>query len=276
MGIPVGSSRLDALNSYGTVDEGPLHNPDFTGLTFRVPEIDLGYVADGVDRGVAPVVEVYDGSELIASRRVYPNSPLKYKSLLVHSSDYGLAARFMFEGGGTSQPVEVLYDFEEGSGTAENVSPVALTRSGAGLEFTSSISLEKLGSKWVWDIPRQPMLTWTLTERGETTSGVVQPGESVDLGDGVALRLESVTHYARLSIVDDWSVTPIYVLFALAVLGLSAALLLPPKTVWVMLVEKDDRWWLHARTRQSRGDRLFSEFVEQTLRDAAAGEGDGV
>jgi hypothetical protein len=266
MGIPIGASRLDAEAAYGRVDEGPLHNPGFTGLTLRVPEIDLAYVVGGVDRGASPMVEVYDGSELIGRRRVYPNSPLRYRSLLIHSNSYGLAAKFVLESGGASTPVEVLYDFQEESASADNVTPLALTRSGSIMEFESSIALEKVGRAWVWDIPKKPAIAWTLTESGETTSGVMQLGESVDLGDGGALRLEGVTHYARLSVVDDWSVTPIYVLFVLAVIGLTLALLLPSKTVWVMLVETDEGRWLHAKTRQPRGDRVFPDRVDEALR----------
>ena len=274
MGIPIGSSRLDAADAYGRVDEGPLHNPGFTGLTLRVPEIDLAYVVGGIDRGPSPVVEVYDGSELIERRRVYPNSPLRYRSLLIHSNNYGLAAKFVLESDGVPTSVEVLYDFKEGSASAGNVTPLALTRSGSIMEFESSVALEKVGRAWVWDIPKKPAIAWALAESGETTSGVLQLGESVDLGDGGALRLESVTHYARLSVVDDWSVTPIYILFVLAGIGLTLALLLPTKTVWVMLVETDEGRWLHARTRQPRGDRVFPGRVDEALSLAAAEEDD--
>lgn len=274
MGVPVGSSRLDALESYGTVDEGPWHTPGFTGLTFAVPEMDLTYVVDGVDRGASPLVEVYDGPELVVSHKTYPNSPLRYRSLLIHANNYGLAGRFTLETGGQSQPVEVLYDFTDGSGMAENASALLLTRGTTDVEFSSSVALDALGNDWSWSIPERPRIAWKLVEAGVATSGTVMPGESVALGEGQALRLDSITYYARLSVVDDWSVTPIYVLFVLAAIGLTLALLLPPKTVWVMLVEKDGRSFIHAKTRQSRGDRTFPDRVEEALQAAAKQEGD--
>ena len=273
MGLPVGSSVVDAKEAYGKLDEGALHASGFTGLTFRVPEMAMNYVADGVDRGASPVVEVYDGPELIVSHRTYPNSPLRYRSLMIHANNVGLAARFVLEKDGPPDSVAILYDFAEKSGVAENVSTVELTRSGLPMVFTTKIELDRAGAEWLWDIPQNPRVAWTLTESGESTSGVLSVGQAVDLGEGEAFRLTEVTRYARLSVVDDWSVTPIYILFVLAGIGLTLALLLPPKTVWVMLVEKDGEWFLHARTRQSRGDRLFPDRIEEALRAAVAPEG---
>lgn len=273
MGVPIGSSRIDALESYGTVDEGQWHTPGFTGLTFAVPEMDLAHVVDGVDRGASPLVEVYDGPELVVSHQTYPNSPLRWRSLLIHANNYGLAGRFTLETGGQSMPVDVLYDFAEESGTAVNSSALLLTRGGVDLEFSSSIALDAVGSDWNRSIPQRPRIDWRLVDAGSTTTGTLLPGEAIALGEGQALRLDDVTYYARLSVVDDWSVIPIYVLFVLAGIGLTLALLLPPKTVWVMLVEKDGEWFLHAKTRQSRGDRVFPDRIEEALRAAVTSEG---
>ncbi|MGB4593733.1 MAG: cytochrome c biogenesis protein ResB [Coriobacteriia bacterium] len=273
IGVPVGSSRLDALESYGTVEEGPWHNPGFTGLTFAVPEMDLAHVVDGVDRGASPLVEVYDGPELVVSHQTYPNSPLRYRSLLIHANNYGLAGRFTLETGGQSVPVDVLYDFQEGSGNAPNSSALLLTRGTTDLEFSSSIALDAARSDWNWGMPQRPRIAWKLVEAGATTTGTVLPGESIALGEGQVLRLDGITYYARLSVVDDWSVTPIYILFVLAAIGLILALLLPPRVVWIMLVERDGQRFLHAMTRQSRGDRMFPDRVEEALRAAVTTEG---
>ncbi|MHB8966517.1 MAG: cytochrome c biogenesis protein ResB [Coriobacteriia bacterium] len=272
MGISAGTGRIDSREAYGTVTEGPWHTPDFTGLTIVVPEVKLNYMAGGVDRGASPLVEVYDGDRLITRHQVYPNSPLRYRSLLIHATEYGLAARYSFVGQ-EGASADAIYDFKESSGVAENAYPLAFSGSGSDIEFTSSIALDKTGGEWLWDVPKSPAVAWTVMRSGETTSGVAALGDVIVVGDGMAIKLESLGYYARLSVVDDWSVTPIYILFVLAGIGLTLALLLPYRTAWVMLVEKDGEWFLHANTRQPRGDRAFPDRIEEALRAAVKREG---
>jgi cytochrome c biogenesis protein ResB len=271
MGVPVGSERIDAAESYGTLDEGALHDSDFTGLTIRVTDIRRNHVVGGVDRGTAPLVELWRDGKRVAGHLVYPNSPLRYGSLLIHSNAYGLNARFTLVGAAEEQSTDVFYDFSEESLVAEAFSPLVVAIGEGSVTVETGIPLDLEGDIAPWVIPSDPRVEWRLAGNGVETTGSVGPGESIDLGGGAALRLEDVTYYARLSVVDDWSVYPLYAVLIIAVIGLALALLLPPKTVWVMLVESDGVVSLNARTRQSRADRVFAASVESTLRAAAEG-----
>lgn len=272
MGVPVGSEVPDAAASYGALEEGPLHDPAFSGLTIAVPDLDLDYVAGGVERGAAPLVEVYDGEELVASRLVYPNSPLRYGSLMIHPNAYGLAGAFVFETADATDPVDVLYDFEADAPLATVGSPLVFDSADGTFSLTTRVPLDVEGRTAPWVLPAQPRVEWVLDKGGVETSGTIAPGESITLGEGVSIRLERVTYYARISVVDDWSVYPLYAVLVLAVIGLALALLLPPKSAWVMLVENEQGTAIHARTRQSRADRLFAETVARILTGAAEGK----
>lgn len=274
LGVPVGSARIDEAESYGMVEEGLFHDADFTGLEIAVPELRLEYVVDGVDRGPAPMVELRRGDEIVAEHLVYPNNPLRYGSLLIHSNAYGLSARYTLTGASQEQSIDVFYDFTEERPVAEEFSPLVAGTGDAAVTVSTGIPLDFDGDVAPWVLPEEPLVEWTMTRGGTETSGTVGVGESIDLGSGAALRLDDVTYYARLSVVDDWSVYPLYAVLVIAVIGLALALLLPPKTVWVMLVEDDGGTRLHARTRQSRADRVFVSAVASTLKAAAEGEED--
>jgi hypothetical protein len=69
-------------------------------------------------------------------------------------------------------------------------------------------------------------------------------------------------------VVDDWSVYLIYGLFVIAGVGLSLAVFTPYRVVRLLLVEGPDGLFLHADARHARRDPLFTEKVEQTLREA--------
>lgn len=272
IGIPVGSERLDAASSYGALDQGALHDADFTGLVIRVPELRRNHVVGGVDRGTVPRVELWRDDEKVAAQLVYPNNPLRYGSLLIHSNAYGLSARFTLVRLAEEQSTDVLYDFSEESLVARAYSPLVIDTGAGAVTVDTGIPLDLAGDVAPWVVPREPRVEWRLAENGVETTGSVGLGESIDLGGGARLLLDDVTYYARLSIVDDWSVYLLYAVLVIAVIGLSLALLLPPKTVWVMLVESDRGTSLNARTRQPRADRMFASAVEEALRAAAEGK----
>ncbi|MBN1193460.1 MAG: cytochrome c biogenesis protein ResB [Coriobacteriia bacterium] len=271
MGVPVGSGLPDAASSYGTLKVGALHGSDLSGLTISVPEIDFGHEVGGVDRGVVPTVELYDGDELVASGAVFPNNALRYRSMMVHYSAYGLAARFSFtDGSGTKvRTFDVLYDFPEEQVPETAASVVDITIDSAPIKMTSKIPLGASDGQVLEALPAGPRVEWTLEEGSARSTGSVGVGETVDLGPRGFLALEDIVYYARLSVVDDPSVPFIYLLFSTALAGLALAVLAPPRTAWVMLVEHDDALWLHARTRQGRGDERFPRSVAEVLRTAA-------
>lgn len=276
MGVPLGSSRPDTAASYGVLSEGLLHSSAFSGLEVAVTDLDLDLELDGISRGSAPTVALLDGETTVAEGIVYPNHPLRYRSLLIHSSAYGLTARFTLEGVEIAEGAEagrdIFYDFSSVGPVAEEAAPLVLTSEGSELTINTRVPLDVQGETADWVLPAEPRVEWTLADGSAHTSGTVEPGGSIELPSGGTLTLEDVTYYIRLSVVDDPSIYPIYLLLALATVGLAMALLLPPRVVWVMVVERDGARALHARTRQGRGDRVFPSDVEDMLAAAAGGD----
>jgi hypothetical protein len=109
-------------------------------------------------------------------------------------------------------------------------------------------------------------------EGADARDAVLVPGDTITLPGDVLVTIEQLTSYARLSIVQDWSVSVIYLLFVLAVVGLTLALFVTPRTLWVMPVSDDSGSSLHVLVRHVRGDSSFAPRVETALRESVESE----
>lgn len=270
MGIPVGSWRQDVEDSYGVVSEGLLHSR-FTMLTIAVPSLQLTHVVDGIDRGPAPFVELYDGPERLASQHVYPNHPLRYRSLMIHADGYGLAVA-LIASDGTS--IDALLDFDEkrcvalSANVLEIVGPSGVTR------IDLSIPLDRVRGGCVPALPREQRIDWVATGATGNRSGTVRPGERFEPFPGFALTVADVGYYSRLSVVDDWSVYPMYAVFVLAVLALTVALFAPYREAAVLIERGAETTVLRVRVRQARKDLGFERRVQGSIGRALCASGD--
>jgi cytochrome c biogenesis protein ResB len=79
------------------------------------------------------------------------------------------------------------------------------------------------------------------------------------------LRFDEAGRYARLSVVDDWSVYVMYALLGIAIAGLSVAILVPRRTAWVLLEQTDDGVALRLLTVHERRDPNFEVIAEDAL-----------
>ncbi|MBE0476951.1 MAG: cytochrome c biogenesis protein ResB [Coriobacteriia bacterium] len=278
MGVPVGGWREDVRESYGILDEGPLHGAD-SGVRVGVTEFTADFTDEhGVSRGPAPVVRLSRGGEVFAEQRVYPNRPLRHGSFMVHSTDgYGLSAWISVEGpeGETIDSVQTISDFD--TARPSGTSPTVLSLTVGGEELTVRVSPV---ARAVWlgerrtlsrELPRSPRLSVHISPSRESASRDVEigPGEAVGLPGGYRLRFERLTHYARLSVVDDWSVAPIYALFGTAAAGLALALLVPFRSVRLLLSE--DGREMHAEVAHAHRDAAFQERVGEALKRVTEG-----
>lgn len=271
MGVVRGSFRPDMAASYGTLDKGPLKG-DLSGRIIAVPSIEQTYVANGIDQGVTPQVEIRtaDG-KVLASGYAYANHPIRYRSMLVHYADYGLAAVVTVTQGGEPATSEVLLDYNQDH---SNVEPNGVT-----LHDPSGRPLYTI----LFDLPPervngQPSVRMTLARGTDSPEGsaaersVMVEGETTELAEGVTLRIDRLTSYARLSVVDDWSVYVIYALFALAAIGLALAVFAPLRAARVLLVTEGDVASLYVAVRHGRGDPHFAGRVERALAQALDSE----
>lgn len=275
MGVPVGGSVREVAESYGSLQTGPLF-PGHTGLTLSVEQWDAEYVVDGVDRGPVPTVSISDGRDVVARQRVYANRPLRVGSLLVHMNDWGLAAQLSVSTTATDDPqtLPVLVDFVEGDRTRTAVSSVEYTDSSGGM-WPLGVRLEP--GRGVAGSPTVDAVITMSASGGDSAEDVprrVVPGDTIELPDGAVLTYEGAVPYARLSLVRDWSVWPIYGLLVTATIGLALSLLVPYRAAWVLVRGADDQNRLHVVTRHIRRDPLFAEQVAEVLQCRRNMEGD--
>ncbi|MDO9107417.1 MAG: cytochrome c biogenesis protein ResB, partial [Coriobacteriia bacterium] len=268
MGVVAGSSRVDAREAYGLVDEGPLHSR-FTGLDIGVePGIDLSYDDDGIDRGPAPVVTLSRDGQVLAEQRVYPNRPLRYGSLTVHMSELGVGAAYSLV---TSDSVvlkdQALIDVIEGDsrtytpystsyGDGSGAAVVSVT---VGIPDDSSIPIDDSEKQ------RRQVSIVATGPAGDTVALLAGVGDTIDLGGGLGMQIDAVDYYARLSVVDDWSVDWIYALFAIAVLSVSVSVLVPHRVARVYLDTAVTPPVLRLDTRHSRSSPEFHQKVREAL-----------
>jgi len=268
MGIPVGSSRPDVAESYGVLDEGPFY-AGHTGFRIEVTDMVFDYTTDGVNRGAAPVVSLYDGEALVTSQRVYPNSPLRHGPLLIHMDDYGLAPVVVLLGADGLEHArqELIVDFDDS--TPEGVAPVELELTGPE-EEPVAVTLQLALPPGTADVGRIEVAV-TDPDDGSTSTSSVGRGEPVPLPGGEQFMVEDVGYYARISIADDWSVPFIYALFTLSVLSMTVAILVPHRHVLVFLTEESSGAMLYIDVRHSRGAPAFAKTVEGALRSVVDG-----
>lgn len=261
MGVPIGSSRIDARDSYGVVSEGPLHKR-FSALTIAVPSLALTHMVGGIDRGPAPYVELYDGTERIAAGYVFPNHPLRYKSLVIHPSDIGLAVTLVAPDGTT---IDALLDFDESGCVARSVSALEAAGPGGVTRIDLSIPLDRVEGRCATALPRAPRIEWVATGPAGRLSGEAAPKERFEPVPGFTVTVGSVGYYARLSVVDDWSVYPMYAVFVLAAIALAVALFVPYREAAAFIESGPAGTVVRVRARHSRRDPAFAQRIQQRV-----------
>jgi hypothetical protein len=275
IGLPVGERVADARASYFSLAEGPLFAGRFTGMELEAFDVARHQVVDGVDFGPSPLVAAYRGGVEVARGRVYPNNPLRVGPLLVHMVEFGPAATFALEGPAGERITRETFMLVLSADTSSGTMPQTFELSGADGKAGIAARIQVIVRRASEATGSAPAVSRALVETstaGASVFGsptVLQVGDALPLPGGGTLRLEDVKDWASVSVANDWSVTPIYVLFCVAIAALAVAVLVPARRVAVMLVETDSGWSLHADTWHSRKDPTFRPRVEQILRDAA-------
>lgn len=276
MGVAAGAAKPDAPDSYGELTTGPLAGA-LTGRLIAVPSIETSYTANNVEQGITPFVEIRSaaGDEVLASGYAYANHPIRYRSMLVHRNNDGLAAVVEISDGSgavTTEHVMLDYDAER-----TRVLPALFGLSGPTGETVTSVMLQPgPGSTPASPSVRIRAAAGDASPETQPQADVVlRIGEQTQLPGGLSLRVIELTKYARLSVVDDWSVYWIYALFSLAVTGLALAIFFPLRRVRAVVVRSDEAHRLHVATRHGRGDPGFPVRVESVLRAALSAEEDG-
>ncbi len=278
IGVPVGHSVTDVARDYGFLARGPLAAAEpSSGYTIAVPEMDLGHVEDGIDRGHAPLVRLMEGDRVLAERRVFPNSPLSHGTTFVHRGEqWGLAVVAALE---TTASAEIgrrnyLFDFVPTGGTGrlfiEDVMPPE-----TGIErLQYAVVLDPSGDEFVADLATDPRVEVTPLDSADASTTVMRPGDVVTFPGGqVSLRIVDVTRYVRLFVVHDPTIWAVYALFAVAMVTGSFALLVHPRAVVAVPAQAaGGSDVLNVIVLSRKMDPLFRHRVDEALARLAADE----
>lgn len=288
IGVPVGDSRPLVAESFGLLDRGALYSFKRSPLAIRVDRIDPVYIIDGIDRGPAPTVSILrpDGS-LAATQVVYPNSPMRYESLMIHPGEIGLSPSFAIvsKEGSVGSRVNLIVDIDEAAPTGTTAAEFALdtgVSDAAAILGTVTVPLDRAkdatGSSSTSSVPQATFVLHTEKDGSLVASQTLQVGEEIELPDGSRLRLLGVGNYARLSVVDDPSIPLVYALLVVALIALSVAIL-GRQSLAVAAIrvnesgsQQVDVWFRDWRANKIRTEQAH-EAVTGALSPQAAGNG---
>lgn len=280
LGLPLGERVADERASYLQITEGPLFGQRFTGVEFVASDLVRGYRVGGVDFGPAPVVTASRDGVRLAAGRVYPNSPLRVGSLLVHMADVGPAAVVALESAGGAEIGRTTLLLDRSSETSSGTRPSRFSFVGGAGAPPIDARIQVIVHRTPAAGPTEPLISRAIVETSAAGSGsfgtplTLVVGEFLPLPGGRRLRLVDVKDWVRVSVANDWSIAPLYALFGTAIVGLALAVLVPARRASVLLVEDEEGWSLHVGTWHARRDPAFRRRVEDAVRKAAGGQED--
>jgi cytochrome c biogenesis protein ResB len=276
MGVAVGQTKADAPVSYGELHAGPMRDWSRVHRSIRVDAFDPHFRTGGIDRGPTPTVSVLDGvGKVIKTQRVYPNMTLKTGSLTIYPSDWGLSATLSLvntSGVETARSVQLVDFSEEATDGTVPVGSVNVSDSAGNalLRVSVSVPLDHSGDKLLKGIPKKPAALVVVTSPDDkpVLDRIVSPGEGVTLPSGDTLRLDSIGYYARLSVVDDWSIPLLYAGLVIAIIGLTIAVAARQQIVLATVIEGPDGAKLAATMRLWRNASSSRSEIERELGQA--------
>ena len=250
--ILVGASNQDAAESYSqTLNTGRFARP-YTGVMFTLEQLDLDFSANGVARGASPLVAVSDNGSLVQRQWVYPNKPLRYGSLLVHNVLSGPAFVGTVKVEQTDEQQRIVLYFDPANpvpGTFELPDPTTG-------EIIKTAIAPVVGQR----------VSVTAQTGSRLATDVVATGEAATLAEGVTVRVDQLTEYSQLKVVNDWTVPWVYAMFVLICVGATISVFVSPRTVRVMSVESaDGSFRLHVVVSHSVSDPAFSGRIERLM-----------
>jgi len=280
MGVAVDQTKADTPESYGTYHAGPLRGWLSASRGIRVDSFEPHYLSGGIDRGPTPTVSVLDAAgKVIMTQRVYPNMTLKSGSLTIYPDSFGLAVALSAvdsSGVETGRGI-LLVDFSAEATTATlPIEHLDLPDSAGNPVYRveATVPLDIKGLVVSKRVPAVPTARLVLSSPDGTRLGtrIVGVGQLIELpGLGSRLRLDSVGYYARLSVVDDWSIPLLYAGLLAAMVGLTATAAVRQQIVLATVIEGPDGVKLAVKMRLWRNASSSRSEIENELTRALSG-----
>lgn len=300
-----GQRWVEAHANYdGTVREGRFFHEDHSGVQLEVEEFRATYRTTGQPEDFVTVAKLWaaDGS-FLRGVEIRVNEPAVAEGVRFYQFGYGWAPVVEVERDGepiASGPIVCT------QGAPQGVSPLQVPwdcvlklpslRPQVGLEFVlwpdsrALYALLETGTAMPMVTEFAPVMTYTLYEGDlradriqratvldtsamrETGSGAIGAGESVDLGDGVAMRFADLRQYTVLQVSRDRGLWIVLAAAILVLVGLLPALYTSRRRLWVAAEPGGTGTVLKvggfALQRRSQFEEEFSRLVEDLRRSS--------
>lgn len=229
----------------------------YTGYELTLKEVAEAYELDGIVRGSAVTLEVRDNGALVASSDVYSNRPLRLGGTLIHhlKGRIGLAAIVSIEDTVSPQPVIMPIKFRMDANAPVGYAAYEATLTAPGREAIAlSVSPER-GA-------RLRVVTRRGTEPAITK--LLRKGEPYAIPQGPTLEVTDLSRWAEVTVVHDWSIPWLYLMFTLGSIGVALTVFMPYRSV-VAGVSDSDPTELRVLVRTQRSDPAFRLRVAEAL-----------
>ncbi len=262
LAVVLGSGLIDERASYvAGLRTGPLFFERFTGYDVQVTSVRRGFEAQGVARGDTPYVRLVRGDEVVAQGWVYPNHPLRIGSVIAHRGALGPAVYLSVtlpDGQKVERRPLALVDAVDRGAKAGGL-VISESNSGAS---TNVVVRTAPDERIVVSVPGASFSSRPLAR-----------GEAVRLPGGSTITYVEPSLFAKITLVNDWSVPFIYAAFVLAVLGELLALFFPPRVVAVRYLPQSGEtavWIVRKKLDPAfpvRVERAFGVYVDPSEKE---------
>ncbi len=239
---------------YDVIEEGRFFNERHRGFQLAVDDFDVDWHPNGVPKQFASRVRVIEGDREVLSERIVVNSPLTHRGVRVYQLSWGWAPHvtvrqagkvlydgptiFLAEQGGwrgviklpSAKPKQVGLDmifFTDprlgADGSPRDASPRPNNPAIVYQEFEGDLGL---------DVP-QSVYRLDISKMAAGSSGVVGPGETVSLGDGIDVSFGPLKQYTVFQVATNPGAGLLLVAAGLILVGLIPALYSSRRRVWV-------------------------------------------
>lgn len=278
--------------SYDSITEGRWFGERHRGFTVVLDRFDVDWYENGVPRRFASTVRVVEGERVVRSAVVEVNHPLSREGVNVFQLAWGWAPQIR-----VSQRGRVLYDGptvllpESGTwGGAVKVPGVKPLQMGLDLAFFADPEILSGGSvREASPRPRNPVVVFEeyrgdlRLDRAQSVyrldmsglapagRGIVRPGETVALADGVEVSFISLGQYSVFQVASNPGAPVLLGAVVLMMAGLIPSLYGSRRRVWVRVDARDGAAKIEiagqALQRSAAFETEFAAFLRDLDRD---------
>lgn len=228
-------AKEDARASYlAGATTGLLFGDAYTGYELTVREVIENHIVDGVGRGSAARIEVRDDDRLVRSQLVYTNHPLRLGTTLIHhpKDRWGLAAVISVGDTGSVQAQTIEVPFERDPDAPLGHRPYLFTiEPSVGEAIDVSVTPDKAA--------RLAILAGS-RDRAIKSDAVIGEGESFVIPRGPRITVVELTRWAEVTVVRDWSVPFLYLMFILGTVGVTLTMYVPYRSLIARTARRAD------------------------------------